>query len=74
VSIDLDPMPGGVAGLEGLAPGSVLVAALEGIDPTCLEGAESVDYLRGCARVRNRAAARFLTAVHEAGRGRRVLR
>lgn len=68
MSIDLDPQPGGVAGLEGLAPGSVLVDALEGIDPTCLEGAESVAYLRGCARVRNRAAARFLTAVHEAGR------
>ena len=68
MSIDLDPVPGGVAGLEGLAPGSVLVEALEGIDPTGLEGAESIAYLRGCARVRNRAAARFLTAVHEAGR------
>jgi hypothetical protein len=68
VSIDLDPVPGGVAGWEGLAPGSVLVEALEGIDPTCLEGAESIAYLRGCARVRNASAARFLTAVHEAGR------
>ncbi|MDD7917017.1 HNH endonuclease signature motif containing protein [Actinomycetospora callitridis] len=68
MSIDLDPTPGGVAGLEGLAPGSVLVAALEGVDPTCLAGAESIEYLRGCARARNRAAARFLTAVHEAGR------
>ena len=68
MSIDLDPVPGGVAGLEGLAAGSVLVEALEGIDPTCLVGAESVAYLRGCARARNRAAARFLTAVHEAGR------
>jgi hypothetical protein len=57
-----------VAALEGLAPGSVLVEALEGIDPSVLEGAEAVEYLRACARARHRAAARFLTAVHEAGR------
>ncbi|PVZ14426.1 DUF222 domain-containing protein [Actinomycetospora cinnamomea] len=57
-----------VADLAGLAPGAVLVEALEGIDPGGLEGAESVEYLRACARARNRAVARFLTAVHEVGR------
>jgi hypothetical protein len=80
VSIDHDLPAGGgvdVTALDGLAPGSVLVEALEGVDPSVLEGAEAVDYLRACARARNRAAARFLTAVHEAGRsedGTRVRR
>jgi hypothetical protein len=47
------------------------------VDPAGLAGAEVVAFARQCARERNRATARFLTALHEAGRaeeGRRARR
>ncbi|WP_433787466.1 DUF222 domain-containing protein [Actinomycetospora sp. CA-101289] len=58
------------------APGPS-AALLDAVDPAALAGAEVVEFARRCARERNQATARFLTALHEAGRaeeGRRARR
>ncbi len=67
MSIDQDASP---------RPGSS-AALLDAVDPAGLAGAEMVEFARQCARERNQATARFLTALHEAGRaeeGRRARR
>ncbi|MDD7968999.1 hypothetical protein, partial [Actinomycetospora lemnae] len=66
-------------GIADLDTGGLPVEVLDAIDPAGLAGAEVVDFARDCFRARNRATARLLTALHEAGRteegqkGRRAL-
>ncbi|MEJ2886873.1 hypothetical protein, partial [Actinomycetospora aeridis] len=45
-----------------------VLGVLDAVDPTSLAGAEVVGYAHACFRARNQASARFLTALHEAGR------
>ncbi|MDD7934097.1 DUF222 domain-containing protein, partial [Actinomycetospora straminea] len=65
-------------GIADLDPGGP-VDVLDAVDPAELASAQVVDFARDCFRARNQATARFLTALHEAGRteegrkGRRAL-
>ncbi len=68
MSIDHDVPPGLVAELDALAPDEGLVAALEQTCPALLTGEDLAAYVRGSARVLNRATARLLEGLHHLGR------
>ena len=68
VSIDQDVRLGVAAGLDALAPGAELVAALDELSPAALTGEDLAAYVRGCARVQGRGSARLLEGMHQLGR------
>ena len=68
VSIDHGVRVGLVAGLDALAPGAELAAALEGLSPAALTGEDLAAYVRGRWRLQNRATAELLEGIHHLGR------
>ncbi len=68
MSIDHGVRVGLVAGLDALAPGAELAAALEGLSPAALTGEDLAAYVRGRWRLQNRATAELLEGIHHLGR------
>ena len=68
MSIDHGVRVGLVAGLDALAPGAELAAALERLSPAALTGEDLAAYVRGRWRLQNRATAELLEGLHHLGR------
>ncbi|WP_433029601.1 DUF222 domain-containing protein [Actinomycetospora sp. CA-053990] len=68
MSIVQDVRVGLVAGLDALAPGAELAAALERLSPAALTGEDLAAYVRGRWRLQNRATAELLEGLHHLGR------
>ncbi|GAA4756097.1 hypothetical protein [Actinomycetospora chibensis] len=68
MSIDHDVRFGLGAGLDALAPGAELAAALDRVSAAALTGEDLAAYVRGRWRLLNRASAELLEGLHHLGR------